>query len=119
MKSSMPNVFSKAKWSEVISSKLRRENEFVAKGGWNGASGFQQRLQMDFGGLLEAQDGLICCSVEPVAQESAHSADATTTEPMQRPAVFFFAIFAIFCEIICLIQVKPCQTFSPRRSGRR
>jgi hypothetical protein len=71
----MSDVFSKAKRSGVILSRLRRENEFVAKGGWNGASGFQQRFQMNLGGLLEAQDGLICCSVEPVAQESAHSAD--------------------------------------------
>ena len=54
----MSDVFSKAKRSDVIGPKLRGENEFVAKGGWNWTAGFQQRLQMSLGGLLEAQDGL-------------------------------------------------------------
>ena len=42
----------------VFAHRSRSENELVAKGGWNGASGFQKSLQMDLGGLLEAKDGL-------------------------------------------------------------
>jgi hypothetical protein len=42
----------------ILAHKSRGENEFVAESGWDGASGFQQRLQMGLGGLLEAQDGL-------------------------------------------------------------
>ena len=31
------------------------ENKLVAESGWNGASGFKQRLQMRFGGLLKTK----------------------------------------------------------------
>jgi hypothetical protein len=34
------------------------ENELVAESGWNGASGFKQRFQMRFGGLLKTKGGL-------------------------------------------------------------
>ena len=33
------------------------ENELVAESGWNRASGFKQRFQMRFGGLLKTQGG--------------------------------------------------------------
>ena len=40
------------------------KNELVAESGWNGASGFKQRFQMRFRGLLKAKRGL--AAVAPV-----------------------------------------------------
>jgi hypothetical protein len=42
----------------IFAHRSRGENELIAKRGWNRASGFQQRLQVSLGGLLETQQRL-------------------------------------------------------------
>ena len=41
----------------VFAQRSGGENKFVAESGWNGASGFEQRFQMRFGGLLKTKGG--------------------------------------------------------------
>ena len=60
----------------VFAPKSGGENEFVAKGFRNGPSGFEQRFEMRFGGLLKTQGGFTpVASVRVTARQQRRFGD--------------------------------------------
>jgi hypothetical protein len=56
------------------------QDEFVAEGGRNGASGFEQRFQMRLGGLLESQGGI--APVTPVRMATGQQVGFRNPHPV-------------------------------------